>query len=64
MLNIMRRDDIPEDAELAQVIALTALRFEAAKAAAPYCHAKLSAVDLSGQGPNGEHVVNINVGFD
>lgn len=47
MLKIMRDDSIPEDAELAQIIALAGLRFEAAKAAAPYVHAKLSSIEVN-----------------
>lgn len=47
MLQIMRNDEVPKDAEPAQVIALQAMRFEAAKAAAPYMHPKLSAVEMN-----------------
>ena len=47
MLQIMRNDQLPEDADPAQKVALTALRFEAAKAAAPYVHPKLSAVEMN-----------------
>lgn len=46
MLDIMRGDACPKDADPAQKIAFHALRFEAAKAAAPYVHAKLSSVEL------------------
>ncbi len=47
MLNLMRDDSIPEGAEAAQIVALMGLRFEAAKAAAPYVHAKLSSIELN-----------------
>ena len=64
MLSIMRMSDVPPDAELNQIIALTTLRFEAAKAAAPYVHPKLSSIDVTGAGKNGEHLVSVTVGFD
>lgn len=47
MLSVMRDTTIPDGAEPAQVIALTSIKFEAAKAAAPYVHAKLSSVELN-----------------
>jgi hypothetical protein len=48
MLNIMRTepDSDIEDSRILQ--ALLEMRFEAAKAAAPYIHPKLAAVELSG----------------
>lgn len=49
MLNIMRKPDLGEFAEPAQIIAHNAMRFEAAKAAAPYVHAKLAAVEVTGK---------------
>lgn len=48
MLDIMRGEACPEDASSAQIIAFHALRFEAAKAAAPYVHARLAAVEHTG----------------
>lgn len=48
MLKIMRDEACPEDADLAQKIAFHSARFEAAKAAAPYIHPRLAAVELSG----------------
>lgn len=47
MLNVMRDDSTPNGAEAAQIVALMSLRFEAAKAAAPYVHAKLSSIELN-----------------
>lgn len=44
MLQIMRNEPIYEDPKLQ--FEATAMRFEAAKAAAPYVHAKLSSIDL------------------
>jgi len=46
MLAVMRRD-VPEDASLKDIIAAQMLRFEAAKAAAPYVHPRLAATELS-----------------
>ena len=43
MLECMRLE-IPEDAELPEQLAIRAMRFEAAKAAAPYVHPKLQAM--------------------
>lgn len=45
MLRIMRDEACPEDANLAQKTAFHSLRFEAAKAAAPYIHPRLANVD-------------------
>lgn len=42
LLNVMRDEACPKDADLAQKIAFHTLRFEAAKAAAPYLHPRLS----------------------
>lgn len=50
MLKIMRKESLPPDASIAQIIAHESLRFEAAKAAAPYMHAKLASVEHSGKG--------------
>src|SRR5690349_20682424 len=47
MLNIMR-GEAPANADAAQKIAWEAMRFEAAKAAAPYVHPKLSSIEHSG----------------
>lgn len=48
MLNVMR-GKAPEGADAAEVIAWEAMRFEAAKAAAPYVHPKLAAVEVTGK---------------
>jgi len=45
MLRIMRDEACPEGADPAQKIAFHSLRFEAAKAAAPYVHPRLSQRD-------------------
>lgn len=50
MLKIMREDRPPEDADIAQRVAFHTLRFEAAKAAAPYMHPRLAAVEHTGPG--------------
>lgn len=49
MLQVMRNDP-PEGLEGPQMLSAISLRFEAAKAAAPYIHPKLSAVEVSGDG--------------
>ena len=48
MLNAMRRP-YPRGASVAQKIAIDELRFEAAKAAAPYVHSKLATVQHTGK---------------
>jgi hypothetical protein len=48
MLEVMRGKP-PEGAGPAEFIAFTNLRFEAAKAAAPYVHPKLSAIEHTGK---------------
>lgn len=50
MLSVMR-GAYPAGAEPAQVIAWEAMRFEAAKAAAPYVHPKMATIEHTG--PNG-----------
>lgn len=47
MLNIMRKET-PEGADAATNLQYDALRFEAAKSAAPYVHPRLAAVEHSG----------------
>lgn len=54
MLELMRAP-IPEDATPEVKLALQNQKFEAAKAAAPYCHAKLSAIEMTGK--NGKDLV-------
>lgn len=49
MLKIMRNDTPPDGANDAQTLAFHSLRFEAAKAAAPYVHAKLASVEVTGK---------------
>lgn len=48
MLNLMRME-VDEDADIQQRIAVNAMRFEAAKAAAPYVHPRLNAVEHTGK---------------
>ena len=54
MLEIMAQD-IPKDADLNVQIAIRSMRFEAAKAAAPYVHPRLSSQVVRGPGEDGEH---------
>jgi hypothetical protein len=49
MLQIMRKPDPPKDADAGQILTFNAMRFEAAKAAAPYVHARLAAVQHTGK---------------
>jgi hypothetical protein len=51
MLGIVRADT-PAGLDASVAIAREALRFEAAKAAAPYCHPRLQAVTLGGDPEN------------
>jgi hypothetical protein len=56
MLKIMRTepsDEIEDQRALADILSM---RFEAAKAAAPYIHPRLAAVEHTGPGENGEHL--------
>lgn len=48
MLKIMR-EPIPAEADISQRLAIEARQLDAAKSAAPYCHAKLSAVEVTGK---------------
>jgi hypothetical protein len=48
MLQVMRGEP-PEGAKPAEIVAFTTLRFEAAKAAAPYLHPRLSAIECTGK---------------
>jgi hypothetical protein len=48
MLSIMRNEP-PETQDLRVALDYQAMRFEAAKAAAPYVHARLAAVELTGK---------------
>jgi hypothetical protein len=48
MLNVMRSEP-PPGLEGNSLVAAMSLRFEAAKAAAPYVHAKLAAVEVTGK---------------
>lgn len=48
LLNVMRGSP-PNGATPAEIIAFTTLRFEAAKAAAPYVHPKLAAIEHTGK---------------
>ncbi|SNT33672.1 hypothetical protein SAMN06265795_12639 [Noviherbaspirillum humi] len=50
MLQVMRNDALPENASPAQQAAQLAMRFEAAKAAAPYIHPRLSSVEANIKG--------------
>lgn len=58
MLEVMRRP-YPEDATTADKLTLDAMRFEAAKAAAPYVHSKLATVNMQGSGAGGALVVMV-----
>lgn len=49
MLQIMRDEACPEDADAAVKAAFADMRFEAAKAAAPYVHPRLAAVEHTGK---------------
>jgi hypothetical protein len=49
MLDVMR-GKAPDGSGPAEIIAFTTLRFEAAKAAAPYVHPKLAAIEHTGKG--------------
>jgi hypothetical protein len=49
MLNIMR-GETPADADSVTKLAYATMRFEAAKAAAPYVHPKLAAIEHTGKG--------------
>lgn len=48
MLKIMR-DPIPDDADAVTKVAMRGQRFEAAKAAAPYMHPRLNAIEHTGK---------------
>jgi len=48
MLNVMRKP-IPADAEPQVKVVMIGMRFEAAKAAAPYVHPKLAAIEHTGK---------------
>lgn len=48
MLELLRKP-IPEDMDAAEKVAFTAMKFEAAKAAAPYIHPRLAAIEMKGQ---------------
>lgn len=41
------RSKAPDDATPVQIVQREAMKFEAAKAAAPYCHARLAATEIS-----------------
>lgn len=60
MLDVMR-SPIPTDAEPTVEVAMRGLRFEAAKAAAPYVHPKLSAVEHTGKGGTPLFPTNVNI---
>lgn len=57
MLGLMRQP-IPKDADASVKASLQGLRFEAAKAAAPYVHPRLAATEITGAG-GGPLVVKI-----
>jgi hypothetical protein len=61
MLQVMRAPSEHEDVKVQ--IAREAMRFEAAKAAAPYCHARLNSVTVSGEGEDGAIVMKRTVEF-
>ncbi len=51
LLDVMRKP-IPDDAEAALKVVMIGQRFEAAKAAAPYVHPRLAALELKNNGAN------------
>lgn len=57
MLNILRTPDLPANAKVMAKIAHNNMRFEAAKAAAPYVHAKLASVEHKGVGKDGAIII-------
>lgn len=57
MLNVMRGTAIPKRAPAAVKAQLIALQFDAAKAAAPYVHARLGAIVVQ-PAPSGESISN------
>jgi hypothetical protein len=61
MLKIMRSEPT-EEMEPREMIAIQTLRFEAAKAAAPYIHPRLASVEHSGpnQGPIVSATMNVS----
>lgn len=62
MLEIMRAP-VPDDADTAAKAILAGLRFEAAKAAAPYVHPRLAAVEHTGKdGSPLTPVLNVTIG--
>lgn len=63
MLQVMRTEPSP-DMEPREMLQAITLRFEAAKAAAPYIHPRLTAVEVTGQngGPiKSENTTSLNV---
>ena len=48
MLQVLRNKVVPKNASLADKIAAWSIRFEAAKAAAPYLHPRLSSIEFNG----------------
>ena len=66
MLQVMRAEPKTEDMDERQVFAAAALRFEAAKAAAPYIHPRLAAIEHTGK--DGESlsppILNIVIGSE
>ena len=62
MLDIMRKP-IPDNADAVSVAVLTGYRFEAAKAAAPYVHPRLAAIEHTGKdGSPLTPVLNVTIG--
>jgi hypothetical protein len=53
----------PADADARTVLGYRELCFEAAKAAAPYCHPKLASIEHKGQGAGGAIPVELNIKF-
>jgi len=49
MLQVMRQE-VPEGASAEQKASIVGMRFEAAKAAAPYVHPRLAAIEHTGEG--------------
>lgn len=49
MLEVLRNEGLPHD-----------MRMDAAKAAAPYCHARLNSIDVKGQGAGGAIIFQLS----
>ncbi|MCK4818014.1 hypothetical protein KA005_19745 [bacterium] len=57
LLSVMR-EPIPKEADLAQIIAMTSSKMDAAKSAAPYVHAKLASIEVRAEIETFEKVIS------